>query len=64
MLKGCHTGFSVFFTTSVLWQMVNLERSKRTGTCFWGRAEHRDRALYSWRFLGFSHLLSTYCVLP
>ena len=25
MLKGCHTGFSVFFTTSVLWQMVNLE---------------------------------------
>ena len=28
MLKGCHTGFSVFFTTSVLWQMVNLERTR------------------------------------
>lgn len=25
MANGCHTGFSVFFTTSVLWQMVNLE---------------------------------------
>lgn len=25
MEKGSHTGFSVFFTTSVLWQIVNLE---------------------------------------
>lgn len=25
MEKACHTGFSVFFTTSVLWQIVNLE---------------------------------------
>jgi hypothetical protein len=29
MLKGCHTGFSVFFTTSVLWQMVNLEGGRK-----------------------------------
>lgn len=31
MVKGCHTGFNVFFTTSVLWQIVNLEdiRQKR-----------------------------------
>lgn len=24
MVNGCHTGLSVFFTTSVLWQIVNL----------------------------------------
>ncbi|TNN82888.1 hypothetical protein EYF80_006845 [Liparis tanakae] len=25
MEKGCHTGFNVFFTTSVLWQMAELQ---------------------------------------
>ncbi len=28
MVKGCHTGFNVFFTTSVLWQIVNLEEKE------------------------------------
>lgn len=28
MVKGCHTGFSVFLITSVLWQMVNLQVKK------------------------------------
>lgn len=45
MLNGCHTGFSVFFTTSVLWQMVNLEARERIGTrlCEEGQDRvHRD----------------------
>lgn len=29
MVKGCHTGFNVFFTTSVLWQIVNLEEKEQ-----------------------------------
>lgn len=29
MVKGCHTGLSVFFTTSVLWQMVKLRGQGR-----------------------------------
>lgn len=29
IVKGCHTGFNVFFTTSVLWQIVNLEEEER-----------------------------------
>lgn len=31
IVKGCHTGFNVFFTTSVLWQIVNLEEKKQVG---------------------------------
>ena len=29
MEKVCQTGFRVFFTTSVLWQMVNLAEERR-----------------------------------
>lgn len=28
MEKSCHTGFSVFFTTSVLWQIVKLKNNR------------------------------------
>lgn len=28
MEKVCHTGFRVFFMTSVLWQMVNLAKKR------------------------------------
>lgn len=31
MVKGCHTGFNVLFTTSVLWQIVNLEEKEKLG---------------------------------
>lgn len=31
MVKGCHTGLSVFFTTSVLWQIVKLGGQGRVG---------------------------------
>lgn len=40
MEKACHTGFNVFFITSVLWQIVNLEigrdlkfQRKKKGRC-------------------------------
>lgn len=29
MVNGCQTGFNVFFTTSVLWQIVNLHVERR-----------------------------------
>lgn len=42
MANGCHTGFKVFFTTSVLWQIVNLEKKKNRWKSSTNFRKHRQ----------------------
>lgn len=44
-MKGCHTGFNVFFTTSVLWQIVNLEDRRGQEGDLVFKQKHRNSLL-------------------